>query len=276
MKPVHVLVCGLPGNMARNVASHVLADSRFSLVPLSLTGPGILAREDTVAGKTLALVPPEKHAEALAKARQEYPRLVAVDYTHPSAAAGNTRLYAAAGIPFVMGTTGGDRKQMTETVAASSVPAVISPNMSREIVGLTAMLTYAANSFPGLFKGYSLSVRESHQHGKADTSGTAKALVELFGQMGAKNAPEGIVMERNPQRQREVWGVPEEYLSGHAWHTYTLVSPDNTVKFEFTHNVCGRDIYVHGTLDAVAWLYNKSLQGCPGQVFSMIDVLAGN
>jgi 4-hydroxy-tetrahydrodipicolinate reductase len=68
-------------------------------------------------------------------------------------------------------------------------------------------------------------------------------------------------------------GIPEEYLSGHGWHTYQLTSQDGTVQFAFTHNVNGREIYAQGTLDAVAYLHEKVASGSQGQVFSMIDVL---
>jgi 4-hydroxy-tetrahydrodipicolinate reductase len=80
-------------------------------------------------------------------------------------------------------------------------------------------------------------------------------------------------MERDPDRQKNVWGIPTEYLKGHGWHTYTLVSEDKTVKFEFTHNVNGRDIYAKGTLDAIMFLDGRIKEGAKGKVFSMIDVL---
>jgi 4-hydroxy-tetrahydrodipicolinate reductase len=72
-----------------------------------------------------------------------------------------------------------------------------------------------------------------------------------------------------------MWGIPPEYLSGHGWHTYTLISVDKTAKFEFTHNINGREIYAEGTLDAVLFLKQKLAQGAKGRVFSMIDVLKG-
>ena len=41
-----------------------------------------------------------------------------------------------------------------------------------------------ASSFPGAFAGYSLEVVESHQRSKADTSGTAKAVLASFQRLG--------------------------------------------------------------------------------------------
>jgi 4-hydroxy-tetrahydrodipicolinate reductase len=135
------------------------------------------------------------------------------------------------------------------------------------------MMEYASTNFPDIFKGYSLIIKESHQKGKADTSGTAKAMVKYFNAMGVPFSEENILKERDPEAQASEWQIPEEYLSGHAWHTYTLTSSDETVCFEFTHNVNGRDVYARGTLDAVEYLYKKVKQGIKGSAFSMIDVL---
>jgi 4-hydroxy-tetrahydrodipicolinate reductase len=147
--------------------------------------------------------------------------------------------------------------------------------MAKQIVGFQAMMEYAATQFPGLFSGYTLQIRESHQQGKADTSGTAKAMVKYFNALGTPFSEEDIEKERDPQRQMAVWGIPETYLSGHGWHTYTLTSADGTGTFEFRHNVNGREIYAGGTLDAVLFLHQKIDAGVAGQVYSMIDVLKG-
>ena len=41
MRPINIMVNGMPGNMATLVAKHALSDSRFDLIPQSLTGPEI-------------------------------------------------------------------------------------------------------------------------------------------------------------------------------------------------------------------------------------------
>jgi 4-hydroxy-tetrahydrodipicolinate reductase len=92
--------------------------------------------------------------------------------------------------------------------------------------------------------------------------------------MGVPFSPEQIEKERDPERQSNMWGVPPEHLSGHGWHTYTLISSDQTVKFEFVHNTNGREVYAEGTLDAIVFLARQMAQGTTGRVFSMIDVLS--
>jgi 4-hydroxy-tetrahydrodipicolinate reductase len=276
MQEIKVMVNGLPGNMAQVVARHVLTDPRFALVPFSLTGAEITAASHDIGGTAVGLIQPHLRQSLLEKIGPAGLDLISVDYTHPSAVNDNARFYCENGLPFVMGTTGGDRRGLEDTVKASSVAAVIAPNMAKQIVGFQAMMEYAADNFPNLFRGYALTVRESHQKGKADTSGTAKAMVAYFNALGTPFSEDRIEKERRPDVQRDQWGIPEAYLSGHGWHTYRLVSADGTVRFEFTHNVNGREIYAGGTLDAVAFLHRRLKAGARGQVFSMVDVLRGD
>lgn len=273
MNPIPVMVNGIPGQVALTVARHIASDPRFALVPFSLTGPEITACGHTVADISVHLIRPEQRDVEMPAVQARAGRFLTVDYTHPAAVNANAEFYCRLGLPFVMGTTGGDRRRLEETVRRSEIAAVIAPNMAKQIVGFQAMMAYAAENFPGLFEGYCLTIRESHQRGKADTSGTARAMVGYFNRLGVDFTEDRIRMERDPEIQRRDWGVPEEHLAGHGWHTYTLVSADGTVRFEFTHNVNGREIYARGTLDALLYLQRKVAAGERGRVFTMIDVL---
>jgi 4-hydroxy-tetrahydrodipicolinate reductase len=275
MNPIKLMVNGLPGNMATNVVKHALEDNRFELIPQSLTGPEITDTETIIDSVSFDLIQPQNRDQSILAIKDKEGLFLSVDYTHPSAVNSNADFYCRYGLPFVMGTTGGDRQGLEKTVRASSTSGVIAPNMAKQIVGFQAMMEYAANSFPDLFKGYSLEIKESHQKGKADTSGTAKAMVRYFTSLGLAFAENDIIKERDPDIQKTVWGIPERYLEGHGWHTYSLDSEDKTVRFEFTHNVNGRDVYAQGTLDALIYLDKKIAEGAQGQVFSMIDVLKG-
>lgn len=276
MEKIKVMVNGIPGNVSRTIARHILADPRFELIPYSLTGPEIQDTEHTVADMTLQLIQADKKEQAIATIKKSQPDFLSVDYTHPSAVNANAEFYCRCGLPFVMGTTGGDRQQLEETVVSSSIAAVIAPNMAKQIVGFQAMMEYAADTFPELFRGYTLEIKESHQKGKADTSGTAKAMVRYFNKLGVSFSEDQIIKMRDPDIQATQWGIPREHLAGHGWHTYTLVSEDRTVRFEFTHNVNGREVYAKGTLDALLYLFQRVKAGARGQIFTMIDVLKGS
>ncbi len=274
MAPISIMINGLPGKVASSIALEVVRDKRFTLIPFSLTGEDIQDSVFMADDQKITLLPPKVRDSKISEIIKGYPDLMAIDFTHPTAVNDNAVFYTAHNIPFVMGTTGGDRKALEKTVAQSSIPAVIAPNMAKQIVGLQAMMEHAAKNFPDLFAGYSLEVVESHQQGKADTSGTAKAMVGYFNGMGIDFREDEICRIREPEIQQNEWQIPGEHLNGHAWHTYTLRSPDDSTLFAFTHNINGRQIYVEGTLDAVVFLHEKQNQPeNKGRVFTMIDVL---
>ncbi len=268
------MISGLPGNVARIMASSALQDERFTLVPFSLTGEEITQGEVSVDQTDVTLLRPSERENKINGILEAYPGCICIDYTHPTAVNDNAKFYVAHKIPFVMGTTGGDRQDLELTVKNGSIPAVIAPNMAKQIVGLQAMLEYGANTFPGLFKGFSLKVTESHQQGKADTSGTAKALVACFNQLGTNFEISNIEKIRDPKIQKENLGIPEEFIGGHGWHTYTLEAPDGSALFELKHNINGRQIYASGTFDAVVFLKTKiDANDVEQKLFTMIDVL---
>lgn len=276
MNAIKVMVNGLPGNVTRLIANRIDHSATLELLPYSLTGPEIESDHATIGTNTIELIRPDRRDAAITAIKDRCGDFISIDFTHPSAVNRNARFYCTHDLPFVMGTTGGNRQELHETVTKSSIAAVIAPNMARPIVGLQAMLDYGASNFPELFEGYKLEVRESHQQGKADTSGTAKAMVGYFNAMGVAFTEEQIEKERDPAIQLQQWGIPEEFLGGHGWHTYTLTSPDGTALFQLKHNVNGRDIYVEGTLKAVVYLDRKVRDGAQGRVFTMIDVLKGS
>ena len=271
------MINGLPGNVARIMAAAGIADDRFLVLPYSLTGQDIPEPTAMVGKNEFSLIKPDTRDTLIKEIFALYPSFIAVDYTHPSAVNGNALFYTRNNIPFVMGTTGGNREELEKTVNEAATPAVIAPNMAKQIVGLQAMMTYAAQTFPGLFKGYSLEVKESHQQGKADTSGTAKAMVGYFNELGTDFKVDEIQQIRDPHIQENQWGIPREHLLGHGWHTYPLTAEDGSSLFEFKHNINGRDIYVSGTFDAVVYLREKALlKGQKKRLFTMIDVMTQN
>jgi len=279
MEKIDLMMNGIPGNVVTTIAGHIQKDPRFNLLPFSMTGPEITAKTHILGRTPIELIRPDRRDTVIKEIKKKFRKFICIDFTHPTAVNDNARFYVANDIPFVMGTTGGDRAMLQETVLSGPVPAVIAPNMAKQIVGFQAMMEYAATTFPDLFKGYTLTIRESHQHTKADTSGTARAMVGYFNHLGIPFSEKEIHQERDPAIQENVWKIPEQYLNGHAWHTYTLTSPDNTVCFEFSHHINGRDIYAQGTMDAAVFLHSrwKRQEGKKrkGEIYTMMDVLKG-
>jgi 4-hydroxy-tetrahydrodipicolinate reductase len=116
-------------------------------------------------------------------------------------------------------------------------------------------------------------VTESHQKTKADTSGTAKAVIASLKRLSDDDFEDGDITMLRDDESSMKFGVPKDALMGHAFHTYTLTSSDGSVQFELKHNVAGRTVYAEGTADAVAFLARKLRTEKEGNIFSMINVL---
>eukprot|EP00658_Telonema_sp_P-2_P006754 TRINITY_DN12549_c0_g1_i3.p1 TRINITY_DN12549_c0_g1~~TRINITY_DN12549_c0_g1_i3.p1 ORF type:complete len:257 (+),score=65.85 TRINITY_DN12549_c0_g1_i3:156-926(+) len=220
----------------------------------------------------LAAGSPEAEAEVSKLVEELQGNVIAIDFTHPTAVNPNAEFYGKMGLPFIMGTTGGDRDALTTCTQAAGVYAVIAPNMCKQIVAFQATMEMMATQFPGCFNGYQLNITESHQSYKADTSGTAKAMVSAFSALGPEFQVDQIQKVREKEEQL-AFGVPEEALGGHAWHTYSLTSQDDAVQFEFKHNVCGRRTYCEGVADTVTFLKAHIDNKSEKKMFDMIDVL---
>jgi 4-hydroxy-tetrahydrodipicolinate reductase len=264
--------------MGRAVADAVVArgaDQCF-LVPVALSGQ---AKDPVDVGGVEVEIRSVLDGDAgatLDELKSSYPGMIVVDYTLPAAVNANASLYVKHETPFVMGTTGGDREALADQVRASRLPAVIAPQMGKQVVAFQAAMRLMAENFPGAFTGYTLTVTESHQSSKVDTSGTAKAIVQSFNDLGCGFDIEDARLVRDEPTQLGEMRVPKEHLLGHAFHTYKLTSPDGSVGFEFQHNVCGRSIYAEGTVDAALFLAQKTQSATsPGEetLFDMIDVL---
>ena len=281
------MVNGMPGPMATEAAEACLRKG-LQLAPVALTGPNIepctivVSDPDTSRSATVRLIPSNEESavemecalEGLRAGVGTKGRVIAIDYTHPSAVNSNGEWYVKQRLPFVMGTTGGDREALEKTVMDAKLAAVIAPNMGKQIVAMQAALEMLAKQYPLAFSGYSLRMTESHQKTKADTSGTAKAVVgSLLTLSGDDFDVESDINMLRDDESSMAFGVKEDALNGHAFHTYTLTSGDGSVEFELKHNVSGRRIYAEGTADAVMYLSRVLDSGGENKIYTMINVL---
>ena len=280
---VQIMVNGMPGPMAVAAAEACLRKG-LKLAPIAMTGPEVepctIKVNDLVTGRAsdVRLIPAcdtEEVESAVAAAKEACGpnNLLAIDFTHPSAVNHNAIFYAKNGIPFVMGTTGGDREKLLHDMESPKHFAVIAPNMGKQIVAMQAALEDLANKYPGSFGGYKLEVTESHQKTKADTSGTAKAVISSLKKLSGDDFTDDDITMLRDDESSLAFGVPKDALKGHAFHTYTLASPDGSVQFELKHNVAGRTVYAEGTADAVAFLARKIRTEKEPKIFTMINVL---
>ena len=282
---LRVMVNGMPGPMATEAAEACLRKG-LKLAPVAMTGPDMepmtiqVVDTDTSRSANVRLIPSsdmlevECALEGLRAGVGPDGQVIAIDYTHPSAVNTNGKWYAEQQLPFVMGTTGGDREQLTADVEAQGLAAVIAPNMGKQIVAMQAALQGLAKEYPMAFSGYKLKVTESHQKTKADTSGTAKAVIgSLLDLSGDDFDAESDINMLRDDDSSKAFGVSEDAINGHAFHTYTLTSADGSVEFELKHNVSGRRIYAEGTADAVMYLSRVLTSGGEKKIYTMINVL---
>lgn len=252
----------------------------LALADTAMTGPGmpaevVVTHEDqTVTVKLVGPQEPGAQRAMLEEASKKYgDRLFIIDFTHPTAVNPNAELYTATGCAFVMGTTGGDRDILMNSIRERKTWAVIAPNMSKQIVALQATMDNMAKEFPGCFSGWGLDITESHQKTKADTSGTAKAMAASFKTLANNDFSVDNITKLRDDVEQQKFGVPADALTGHAFHTYSLKSEDGSVEFQFKHNVCGRRTYAEGVVDAVLFLAERRKAGSEQRCYNMIDVL---
>jgi len=246
---IYVMVNGMPGPMATAAAEACLRKG-LKLSPVAMTGPEIEPCQITVTdpisqnSATVKLVPssdiPEiESAIAGVRAAVGDLNLLAIDYTHPSAVNANAKLYVENRLPFVMGTTGGDRDVLLETVTDGKLCCVIAPNMAKQIVAMQAALQDLADKYPAAFGGYALNVVESHQKTKADTSGTAKAVIDSIKTLSADPdySYDDIEMIRDDDEAIQ-FGVPADALKGHAFHTVRCLVNGKEKRVTVSHSPC--------------------------------------
>ena len=111
------------------VAAESCLRKGLSLSPIAMTGPDIPPATITVVdpvtsrNDNVRLIPSSDQtelADCVSAAKdvlgERDGRLVAIDYIYPSAVNANGRFYVQHQIPFVMGTTGGDRTNSRRTL----------------------------------------------------------------------------------------------------------------------------------------------------------------
>jgi 4-hydroxy-tetrahydrodipicolinate reductase len=132
--------------------------------------------------------------------------------------------------------------------ASPGFPVVLCPNTNILMLKFMSMLAASGH----LFRGYEISLQESHQHGKTSAPGTALALAQSLGLK-----PDSIASERDPSRQMDMLAVPREHLVRHAVHRIRISDGLCTVNLE--SRVMGSAPYARGVGQLLRALRSRPL-----------------
>lgn len=259
-----VFISGLPGKMQTLIAEELAKNGGYDIFPFAQSSKRHNGEVIQIGERQIKL---NDYVPFNIRQRKG---VIAVDFSTPQSATLNAHEYALLGVPFVMGTTGGNREEMEKSVRESSISAVIAPNMAVEVVAIQDELNDLLSTSPREFEGWRMTIRESHQAAKKDVSGTAIAFRRQLETLGAVMDGE-IEFERRPNIQKEL-GI--QNLDGHAYHWITLTSPEGVIK-EYKTSIEGRQPYIIGTLMAIDFLNQRMREGSQGKVFTMSDVIRG-
>ena len=190
---------------------------------------------------------------------------VMIDFSLPPAVPAITECCLMRKIPLVVGTTGlGPVERQYLERAATQIPILIAPNMSRAVNLLMKVVGEAARS---LGEAADIAIIERHHKTKKDApSGTALRLAEYAG-LGKRHG--GLVpgdTGHSQDRSDEITIHALRIADCPGEHTVVFGLPGETL--ELSHRALNRDGFVRGALDCA-----KFLAGKPAGLYTMDDVL---
>lgn len=191
-----------------------------------------------------------------------------VDFSFHAAVPVFAEKAAAAGIPYVIGTTGLTAEEQARVdECAKKIPVVQSGNYS---LGVNLLLGLVEQAAKVLGAGYDIEVVEMHHKHKKDApSGTALMLAKAA--KAGRGAGEFVF-----GRQGETGERKAEEIAIHALRGGSVVG-DHTVMFageveriELTHKAQSREAFAAGALRALVWAKGKA-----PKIWTMKDILFG-
>jgi 4-hydroxy-tetrahydrodipicolinate reductase len=214
-------------------------------------------------GHTVALVvDPAADSEKASVSRHLTPELltgcdVAIEFSLAEAVPANVSVYAAAGCPAVVGTTGwlGDLDSVRAVVSGSSGSMVYGSNFSIGAHMFFAVSRFAASLVAGM-KEYDLQIHEVHHRLKKDSpSGTALTLARaVMGAVPRKTRIETGRLDRAPAEE-ELHVSSSRVGSVPGTHTLMMDSTADTI--EIRHQARNRGGFALGAVLAAEWIQDR-------------------
>src|SRR3954470_10656961 len=195
---------------------------------------------------------------------------VVIDFTHAASAQAAARVLAAAGKPWILGTSGlSAADEAAVATAAESIPVVYASNFSAGVNLVLALAEQMGAALPA--DGYDAEIVEMHHRQKVDApSGTAVGM----GRAVAKGRGVALsdVMESGRHGNtgaRRTGAIGFAALrGGQVVGEHTLIFASGTEHIALTHRAFDRRVFATGAVRAALWAAGRR----PG-LYSMMDVL---
>jgi len=189
----------------------------------------------------------------------------AIDFSVPESSVEGAALAAAAGVPYVVGTTGFDEAGLGALREASeAVPVLKASNFARGVRTLLRLVEAGVEALPE----YDVELTETHHSGKLDApSGTANSILDAVD--GARGEELDRTHGREGEHRREESEVGVHVRrAGTVRGEHELLLAGNDEVLALSHRAESRRVFAAGAVDAAEWLEGRA----PGW-YSFDDVL---
>ena len=191
---------------------------------------------------------------------------VLLDFTTPAATLDNARLWAGAGSPMVIGTTGFSTADDAVIDGLARRAAIVrSGNFSLGVNLLAALVRKAAAALPA---SYDIEIVDAHHRAKVDApSGTALMLGRAAAAGRGVSLEEKMRFDRNGARDPGAIGMAV-VRGGGIIGDHDVVFAGASETLMLSHRALDRSLFAKGALAAARWV-----AGRPPGLYSMTDVL---
>ncbi|MEM6640515.1 MAG: 4-hydroxy-tetrahydrodipicolinate reductase [Pseudomonadota bacterium] len=257
--PLRVAIVGASGRMGQSLIQS-LSVSDDLMLGAALVRPGADDVGSAVVGSTVA------YRDDLANALVGVD--VVVDFATPKGLKSRAGAIAAAGVPWLLGTTGLDENEQACVVnAARQVPVLFSANTSLAVNGMMASLTSLAGV---LGASYDVDIIDVHHRTKTDApSGTALELGRAVA-AGWRAELEDVRSrdEQDGERSRPSIRFAAVRAGSHPGeHRVIFSGADDSI--EVVHRVNEHGVFARGALLAAHWLARQNTG-----LYDMADFIA--
>jgi len=192
---------------------------------------------------------------------------VVIDFTHASTVAAHAAALAAAGTPWVLGTTGYSGADSAAVArAAQAIPVIAAPNFCTGVNLLLMLAERLGAALPA--ERYDAEILEMHHRQKVDApSGTALALGQAVAAGRGVKLAEVMATKRDGARAEGEIGFAS-LRGGQIVGSHTVMFTAGDEQIALTHHAFDRAVFAAGAVRAALWLCKQ-----PAGLYTMRDFL---